>query len=62
MIKNNMGIELLDLLQKIKERAAKFENSPAPSPSPSPSPLLSHVTAASAEELAKENIVRKLVF
>jgi len=34
MIATNVDPELVDLIQKVKERAAKFENSPPPSPSP----------------------------
>jgi len=63
IIKNNLGPEILDLLQKIKERAAKFENSPEQSPSLSPSPV-SHVqnNEKDLDDLEEENIVRKLVF
>jgi len=59
MIKNNMGIELLDLLQKIKERASKFENSPLQS---SPMPLDDISAETADDDLDKEKIVRKLVF
>jgi len=62
MIKNNMGTELLELLEKIKERAAKFDNSPAPSPSPSPVPRPNSSDQNDGEDLEKEKIVRKLVF
>jgi len=66
MIRNNIGTELLDLLQKIKERQAKFENSsPANSPSPdsSPVPRVNQIHPQSNDDdLHKENVVRKLVF
>jgi len=71
IIQSNIGPEILDLLTKVKERAMKFDNSPAamtPS-SPTPSPL-SPVSKLSgdtnsivdAEDVDDEKIVRKLVF
>jgi len=75
IIKNNLGPEILDLLMKVKERASKFENSPAAmtpsSPSPSlhsPSPLASssatkmEMAGNVAEDEDDEKIARKLVF
>lgn len=77
IIKNNLGPEILELLMKVKERASKFENSPAAmtpsSPSPSlhsasPSPLASssvtkmEVAGNIAEDEDDEKIARKLVF
>jgi len=69
IIQNNIGTELLDLLAKIKERAAKFENSPAAmtpcTPSPSTLSPVSRVPLAPdsiMEDEDDEKIARKLVF
>jgi len=70
IIQNNIGTEVLDLLAKIKERAAKFENSPAANtpctPSPSPLSPVSRVAGVAsnsmAEDLDDDKIARKLVF
>lgn len=70
IIQNNIGSEILELLTKVKERASKFENSPAamtpctPSPSPlSPVSRMSDGPMDSVpEDLDDEKIARKLVF
>jgi len=64
MIRNNIGTELLELLEKIKERQAKFESSPVSSPNPSPLPLTNQadVLSTNQEDLDTVKIVRKLVF
>lgn len=75
IIENNIGSELIELIRQIKERAAKFQNSPGPSPSadgtsPTLSPTLSPTMLSpavdrcceTAADLDDEKVARKLVF
>lgn len=61
MIERNIGSDLIELIGQIKERAAKFENSPSPSFSPSPSPSGRGKTVED-DDFEEENVARKLVF
>jgi len=58
IIQNNIGSEVLELMEKIKERASKFESTPEPSPSPH----LSECSSRIPEDENDEKIARKLVF
>jgi len=78
IIQNNIGPEILDLLNQVKERASKFSNSPSamtpsspcdsPPSSPTSSPSSRSVGATADSVVVKgvdlddEKIVRKLVF
>jgi len=61
IIKNNIGPEVLELLQKVKERASKFEQSPDECSPSTPSPSISRVVVED-NDLDDEKIARKLVF
>jgi len=63
IIQNNIGTEVMDLLAKVKERAAIFGNTLTPPSPPSPNPV-ARVTAHAPGFLAEgdEKIARKLVF
>jgi len=61
IINNNIGPEVLELLQKVKERASKFEQSPDECSPSTPSPSISRVVVED-NDLDDEKIARKLVF